>query len=374
MIIDGVVARSSPNTYILTMVYIPPYIIEKLDALSVYDVAERLGVDVVRNHALCFMHDDHHPSMVFKKSSNSWKCYVCNVGGHSIELVKRYKDYSFQEACIWLARSFNIEIPNTQNVRLKIAVAPKVYSKVESSPKVVDEEVLEWIICHAGLSEMARHFLFEERKYSEDAVRAMNIGSISDGAKFVSALTKVFSKERCIKAGVLIEYGSNLFPVFRVPCLLFPYYDIDGNIRNIQSRFLGKLDKKKKYRFNNCKGLTPLMFNMPVIKSSGRYEKIYVAEGVTDCLAYLSEGKKTIALPGAGSFRPEYAQYLKDKTLFIYVDNDDAGRSLLEKMNVALRKVGNCIHNIRKDATFKDYSDYYLSKIKENEKDSRSFI
>lgn len=356
------------------MVYIPPYIVSKLDTLSVYDVAEKLGIEIVRNHALCFMHDDHHPSMVFKKSNNSWKCYVCGVGGHSIELVKRYKDYKFQESCIWLARKFNIEIPDTKNIKLRKVTARKISPKVKDTPKNVDEEVLRWIISNAGLSDLAKHFLFEERKYSEDVVRAMNIGSISDGDKFVAALTKVFSKERCIKAGVLIEYNTRLFPVFRVPCLLFPYYDIDGNIRNIQSRFLGKLDKRKKDRFNNCKGLTPLMFNMPVLKSSGRYEKIYVAEGVTDCLAYLSEGKKSIALPGAGSFRPEYTQYLKDKTLFIYVDNDDPGRSLLEKMNVALRKVGNCIHNIRKDTEYNDYSEFYLSKYNEDEKDTRTSI
>ena len=47
----------------ISKVYIPPYIVSKLDALSVYDVAERLGIEIVRNHALCFMHDDHHPSM-----------------------------------------------------------------------------------------------------------------------------------------------------------------------------------------------------------------------------------------------------------------------------------------------------------------------
>lgn len=356
------------------MVYIPPYIVSTLDDLCVYDVAERLGIEIVRNHALCFMHDDHHPSMVFKKSNNSWKCFVCGVGGHSIELVKRYKDYSFQESCIWLARNFNIEIPETKNVKLRKVAARKVSSKVEETPKIVDEEVLSWIVRNAGLSELARHFLFEERKYSEDVVRSMNIGSISDGDKFVAVVTKVFSKERCIKAGVLIEYGSKLLPVFRVPCLLFPYYDIYGNIRNIQSRFLGKLEKGDKRRFNNCKGLTPLMFNMPVLKSSERYDKIYVAEGVTDCLAYLSERKKAIALPGAGSFRAEYAQYLKDKILFIYVDKDEAGRSLLEKMNVALKKVGNRIHNIRKDTEHKDYSELYLSRHNKNEENSRTSI
>lgn len=50
------------------MAYIPPYIVEKLDALSVYDVAEKLGLTVSRNKALCFMHQDHDPSLYFKKA------------------------------------------------------------------------------------------------------------------------------------------------------------------------------------------------------------------------------------------------------------------------------------------------------------------
>ena len=355
------------------MVYIPSYIVEKLDALSVYDVAEKLGLVVSRNMALCFMHQDHHPSLHFKKSNNSWKCYVCGVGGHSIELVKRYNNYSFQEACVWLSRKFNIPIPESKGIKLKKTPVKYVASSSkESSNQQVDEEVLNWIISKAQLSEQAKHFLFVEREYSKEIVAVLKIGSISDSEKFVAAITATYPKERCLKAGVLMEYRNSLYPVFRVPCLLFPYYDMEGHIRNIQSRYLGMLENGDKRRFNNCKGIAPIMFNSPILKSSERYDKIYVAEGVTDCIALLSEGKKAIALPGAGSFRPEYAEFLRDKTLFMYVDNDEAGNSLFEKMNKTLKKIGNCIHNIRKDTKYKDYSDYYLGK--RHEKDSKKHI
>lgn len=63
------------------MVYIPRHIVERLDSLSVYDVAEKLDIEIVRNKALCFLHDDHHPSMRFNRARNLWKCYVCQVGG-----------------------------------------------------------------------------------------------------------------------------------------------------------------------------------------------------------------------------------------------------------------------------------------------------
>ena len=226
------------------MVYIPSYIVEKLDALSVYDVAEKLGLTVTRNMSLCFMHQDHHPSLRFKKSNNSWKCYVCGVGGHSIELVKRYNNYTFQEACVWLSRQFNIPIPESKGVKLKKAPIRKVASTPkETTYQQVDEEVLNWIINKSRLSEQARQFLFVDREYSEEVVSSLKVGSISDAGKFVTVLTATFSKERCLKAGVLIEYRNSLHPVFRVPCLLFPYYDVEGRIKNIQSRFLGKLEK-----------------------------------------------------------------------------------------------------------------------------------
>ena len=63
--------------------FIPREIVEKLDSLSVYEVAEKLDITIKRNLALCFMHDDQHPSLKFKSSTNSWKCYVCDKGGHS---------------------------------------------------------------------------------------------------------------------------------------------------------------------------------------------------------------------------------------------------------------------------------------------------
>ena len=191
------------------MVYIPPYIVKKLDALSVYDVAEKLGLTVSRDKALCFMHQDHNPSLHFRKRNNSWKCYVCDKGGHSIELVKRYYNYSFQEACVWLSRAFNISIPESKGVKLK----KTPIKKAASSPKVtvnqqVDEEVLNWIINKSRLSEQARQFLFVDREYSEEVVSSLKVGSISDAEKFVTVLTATFSKERCLKAGVLIEYRN----------------------------------------------------------------------------------------------------------------------------------------------------------------------
>lgn len=348
--------------------YIPQPIIQRLDALDVYEVAKKIGIQISKNLATCFMHDDNHPSLRFKHSTNSWRCFVCDKGGHSIELVKQYKQYTFQEACIWLARNFNIQIPNADKIHLRKAPTRKLVSKNPNAKIIVDEEVLNWIISVAGLSELAENFLFEVRKYSPDAVAKVHVGSISDANLFKAKIISVFSEERCLKAGVLAKGKVGTYPVFRTPCLLFPFYDENGHIRNIQSRYLGNNKDKKVARFNNCIGLPPIMFNLPILKATGRNANVYVAEGVTDCLAYLSEGKNAVALPGVGTFRSEYANLLADKTLFIYIDKDKPGRELYEKMNDALKKVGACIHNIRRDNKYQDYSEFYLAKQNGTEK------
>lgn len=49
----------------IDMVRIPENVIAQLEGLSCEDVAEKLGMDVKRHRTLCFMHDDHHPSLAF---------------------------------------------------------------------------------------------------------------------------------------------------------------------------------------------------------------------------------------------------------------------------------------------------------------------
>lgn len=44
---------------------IPNHTIEILNSLSCEDVAEKLGMNVIKHKTLCFMHEDHHPSLYF---------------------------------------------------------------------------------------------------------------------------------------------------------------------------------------------------------------------------------------------------------------------------------------------------------------------
>ena len=58
------------------------------EQVNIIEVATRYGVQIGRGgKALCPFHNDTRPSMSFK--NNRFRCFVCDIGGDSIDLVSR---------------------------------------------------------------------------------------------------------------------------------------------------------------------------------------------------------------------------------------------------------------------------------------------
>lgn len=66
---------------------IPDYVVNQVNELPIEDVAEKLGISIRSHKALCFMHDDHTPSLKFTPTKNIFFCFVCDKGGGPIQLV-----------------------------------------------------------------------------------------------------------------------------------------------------------------------------------------------------------------------------------------------------------------------------------------------
>ena len=82
--------------------------LQKLRDLPIEGVAQRLGLHVARHKSLCPFHDDHHASLSFSVSRNTFRCFVCEAKGGVIDLVMRHLNKDFREACQWLADENNI--------------------------------------------------------------------------------------------------------------------------------------------------------------------------------------------------------------------------------------------------------------------------
>lgn len=340
----------------------------KLKEIEILKVADALGLEHKRKSAKCFIHDDRNPSLAFNTQNNTWKCYACNIGGDQLALVMKFLGKSYIDASKWLADRFNIPIPEDDGYRgwtpakkSQIKLRQKSSTNTNSS---MDVEILSWIVDHAELSEIAKDFLFIKRKYKPEIVEELKIGSISYPVKLVNALVKTFGRDRALKSGIVKQYHSELYLFFQTPCLIFPYTDEEGNVMNIQTRYLGT--NKKAHRFQFLPSSPISIFNKPILKDITNDEPLYISEGITDCIALLSSGRKAVAIPSATLLNNADISSLAPKNLYMYPDNDKPGELLYKNLSERLDIFGTLVMKLDLPKDCKDFSDYYNSKLYSN--------
>lgn len=299
--------------------------IQKLRALPIEGVAQRLGLQVSRHKSLCPFHEDSHPSLTFHVAKNSFRCFACGAHGGVIDLAMHVLGKSFIETCEWLANEHNVIL-----TEWKPADKP-------AEPKPFDAARYSRFFEHPSLNEPARKFLFGERKLNPRVVRWCRLNSYVD------------------KDGI--------------PWLQIPYFDIDGHLIGVQSRNLAynKHQPSAAPRFRFPKGSRCRIYNLPVLKLLQPEEPLYITEGCSDCWAMLSSGHKAIAIPSATLLNRKDIELIRSlliahhSSLHMYPDQDEPGEKLYNQLVSLANQMGMCIirHSLPIDC--KDYSDYYGS-------------
>jgi len=307
--------------------------IKKLRDLPIESVAERLGLKVKMHKSLCPFHEDRHPSLSFDRRRNMFKCWACGASGDTIDLAMKVLNVEFVDACKWLADEHNVIV--TEYV-------PQL-KPVKSYPP--DVRYLQGLMRYPVLTDEAKTFLFDTRHYDPKVVEWLGISSITTS----------------------IPCWSHGKPFYDGPSLLFPYRDLNGNVMNVQSRYLGdRTTTEGQYsipRFRFPANSSIHVFNLPILRWLKEDEPLYVSEGVTDCMAYLSERKKAIAIPSATTLKPEDFALLRSLhkclNLHVFPDNDEAGEKLYKNLLSVANEIGACLTRHDLPEGCKDYSELF---------------
>lgn len=334
--------------------------IERIKQLDIIHLARKLGLDVSaqKRKIKCFVHDDKNPSLSFNVSKKIWKCFSCSAGGSNIDLIMAVKKCDFKSACDWAKReySFNSSI-STFNTKKK-SIVRIVNPPVEKVINPINSKIYKWIIENTDLNEHAFNFLVNERKFKPEIISQQQIKSIID---YNSVFTKAVEKwgEKNVVASGFPKYIKGT-AWSRTP-ILFPYFNLENKIIYIQARSLNPIDPKE--RFANLKGIDTYIYNAPVLNTLNYGDDLFIFEGVTDCLAALSYGINAIAIPGATSFKDEYIELIKDYNICMFPDNDNAGKSLFNRIQTGLNKYCVVIDVKRIPNKYKDFCDLYINEF-----------
>lgn len=329
---------------------------QRLRSLPVEAVAERLGLRVVRHKSLCPFHDDHHASLSYSTSRNTFRCFVCDARGGTIDLVMRHLNMSFPDACRWLANGTNI-ILDTYRPRTPTADRPA---------RPFDAARYGRLFEHPWLSDEARTFLFTERRLDPRVISWCRLTSWTD------------------------RQGTHW--------LQTPYFDASGQLIGLQNRNLdygkqkgdegdvtgaegkqgqgvegdGKQgqgsESREAPRFRFPYGSRCTVYNLPVTAMLRPGEPLFITEGCSDCWAMLSAGHKAIAIPSATLLSQADKALLRDlaqrlgTSFHMFPDRDAPG----ERLFMQLREVLPGVQHHQLPVGCKDFAEYYVSALAKN--------
>ena len=305
--------------------------LQKLRDLPIEGVAERLGLQVTRHKCLCPFHDDHHASLSFSVRRNMYRCFVCGASGGPIDLVMKYLNKDFLDACRWLG----LTPEPSPKERVEQRASP-------NNPQFLPPSV-EWrgafyerFFEHPWLLPEARKFLFDERRLDERVVRWCRLTSWRD------------------RQGVA--------------WLQIPYYNREGRLVGVQNR---NLIKGAVPRFRFPQGSECGIYNLPVLNLLRPGEALYITEGCSDCWAMLSAGHKAIAIPSATLLNRKDVELLKaldsdasrgepggGYTFHMYPDCDVPG----ERLFLQLKEVLPSLVRHQLPPGCKDFGDLYVEQ------------
>lgn len=329
--------------------------LQRLRDLPIEQVAERVGLHVVRHKSLCPFHDDHRPSLTFHARSNTFRCFSCRAQGGPIDLVMRRLGMSFPEACRWLDGGVTID---------PLPISRPRPREEEETHKSFDAARYARFFEHPWLSDRARSFLFHERRLDPRVVAWCRLTSWTDRHGTHWLQTPYYDTHMRL-VGLQnrnVDYKKIAGAEAQTSSLT-----ISGTVSQTGDRTTSGMasssEPMTQPRFRFPQGSRCGLYNQPVLLRLRPGEPLYITEGCSDCWAMLSSGRKAVAIPSATTLHASEVRLLLDlherlSTPFhMYPDADAPG----ERLFLQLRELLPGLTHHHLPPGCKDFSEYYLS-------------
>lgn len=241
--------------------------------------------------ACCPFHNEKTPSFSVSQSKGIYKCFGCGKGGDSVSFVMDIENIAYPEALRWLAKKYQIEIPEEQKALTDEQI--NQFNEKESI-FVIHEFAYQYFIEQLknttegqtiGLS------YFKERELRDFIIDKFGLGYNPTGWNtFTKAgLEAGFKEEMLIKSGLTIKTEKGTFIDRFRDRVMFPIFSTAGRVIGFGGRIMTNDKKVAKY-LNSPE--TPIYEKSKVLyglhlakKTIREKENCYLVEGYTDVIA-----------------------------------------------------------------------------------------
>jgi DNA primase len=296
---------------------------------------DRNGEELI---GLCPIHDDKNPSLCVNRKKNEWICHgACKAAGDVIKWVMHAEKVTFPKAVQMLQEGATGQVKQYGEKSMKLESPFRIeQSDQELLTTVVDFYNARLKQCPNGLGYLEKRGLIHP-----ELIDTFQIG-------FVDRTLGYRLPPSIIKAGEVIRERLKEMGVLRKKtghehlrgCIVFPLYDLDGNIVQMYGRRIdngGKGDNPHFYMERPRGGI----FNAPALKA---YDEIILCESIIDALTFWVAGYRNVTASfGVNGFTDEMLDAIQNsnvKRILIAYDNDEAGNVAAEELAKKLNSVG----------------------------------
>ena len=336
------------------MPYIPEDVIDQIAARAdlveiVLGYVPNLKQAGSRWKGCCPFHQEKTPSFIVNPDSNTYHCFGCGVGGNVFKFVMAIENLDFPGAAQFLARKYNVLIPEPEPFRGgKAGAAEKSDYNLRERLYLLHEKLAAWYaswLKNNPDSKAAAYF--RTRQIDPLFAQRFQIGAAPDSwdAAMQWAQQNGFTIEE-LQAAHLVSESKNtagkFFDFFRNR-LIFPIWNEQGRVVGFSARQIDKEQGGGKYVnsvespiFKKGRILYGLNFARPEIPKKG---SVILCEGQMDVIAMHTAGCTNAVAPQGTAFGEDQAAVLHryTDTVLLATDSDSAGmKAVLKDASILL--------------------------------------
>ena len=267
---------------------------------------------------LCPFHNEKSPSFKVDSEKGFFKCFGCDAKGDGITFIMRRLGFSYQDAVIYLAEKYgiNIEYDGEENNHSKDILS--LHDEIQKISRKLFYTI-------AG--EEARKYI-SDRSFNNDDFNEFGIGFLSSDVDY-SSVYKMFPKDILYNSGFFKEskYGTPYARFFNR--LMLPIKNVTGSIAAFAGRSLDGSNPKYLNSAESSvfhKGYT--LFNIDKAKDAMKQDKnALIVEGYFDVMRLYKSGFKNAVAPMGTALTHEQIALLKRYAdeITVMFDGDSAG-------------------------------------------------
>ncbi len=330
--------------------------IDIVDLAGSYIQLRRQGRNFV---GICPWHDDRRPSLQVNPERQSFKCWVCQVGGDVFSFLMKAEGIEFREALEMLAERAGITLQQASHHGSEVDEAAGQGNDKRTLLRLMAwaEEQFHRCLISAPEGEPGRVY-FAERGITDESIRRFHLGFAPERWDWLVAQARgaQWTPSQLERVGLLVrrDTSDGFYDRFRGR-VIFSIRDAQSRPIAFGGRVLPQLagDRVAKYinspetpLFSKSRELYGLDVARPGIARAGAI----VMEGYTDCLMAQQNGIDNVVAVLGTALGERHLQVLRRYTdsVTLVLDGDDAGRrrtneildallALFEKNQVDLR-------------------------------------